>query len=263
MNESLIDFDFNSAPSEFSQGSLPESDEQREQFCSGRYGDIMTPIPRAEWKDALEETSRRLRRHIFRVHNQGSEGSCVSHGTTNCIEIKLAQTVEQDEWLALSPISLYARIGRSPSSGAMISDGMKFTSVAHDGYGVLPLSEGRGLSYPHHFQERGFHDAKRYLNANPGWEITGKRFRANWYIVDSDEEYVTAMAQGDPILVGRKGHSICYPFGTWYRNAPMACYVNSWLNWGDPINDNLRHGLGYDSPRLWGRGYACRAVIVP
>ena len=134
-------------------------------------------------------------------------------------------------------------------------------SVDHDGDGCVVLA-GQGYDDKYQFKETGFYDAKRFLSSNPEWKTEGRRYRAQWYTVNSDEEYFSAMLQGDPILVGRRGHSI-YDGVPLYRNGrPVAGYINSWGRWGAKTNSQFDYGMGYDSTSLWGYGWVCKAVIV-
>ena len=76
-------------------GLIDEPKEAIDEICAGAYGDNFRLIPRSEWKDASELMAPRLREMVYRIHNQGGEGSCVSHGTTGCLEFKEAQTVQR------------------------------------------------------------------------------------------------------------------------------------------------------------------------
>jgi hypothetical protein len=159
----------------------------------------------------------------------------------------------RDRVVHLSAISLYKRIGRSPNSGAMVSDGLDEMSEN----GVLPLDDvaNRARFGAHVMPNTGFRTP--YPD---GWQSTAKKFLAlEWTIVDRVEELISALFNQHPVVVGRSGHSICYLDPVYEDGALLVRYANSWGDWGE-------NGFGYDSLRLikssssW--AFALRSVSV-
>src|SRR5688572_22666193 len=102
------------------------------------YGDSVQVIPESQWKDlakAIADAGGGCSQLVSRIYNQGNEGSCVANACSQAHEIVQAKTVGKDSVVHLSAISLYKRIGRSPNSGAMVSDGLDEMAER----GILPL----------------------------------------------------------------------------------------------------------------------------
>lgn len=219
-------------------------------------------IPRSEWPERAALINPKLRKFVRNRKNQRSEGSCVFNSITGQWQFAFAQQFGWDaDFRILSAIIGYAIYGNSPGSGSYVGDSIKF--MLETG---CPPEAGHGYPEKHQFAPTGFHDAKRYMSQNPDWKETAKHFMSlEYYRVDTVEEWATALLLGHPITKGRDGHCI-FDFiweqdesGKWY-----AGYCNSWEGWGDPINDDVKDGLGWDSERSIGNqsGYALVGVKV-
>lgn len=205
-------------------------------------------IPRSEWKERADQINPKLRQCIREVKNQRSEGSCVFNSVTGQWQFAAAQQFGWDSnYVILSAIIGYSIYGSSPGSGSQVSDSVKFMTET----GCIPES-GHDYKYKHQFGPTGFYEAKKYRQENPDWKDTAKNFMSlEYYTVETVEEWATALLLGHPITKGRSGHCI-FDFiwdyksnGQWY-----AGYCNSWSNsWGDPINEIVGKGLGWDSER--------------
>lgn len=221
------------------------------------FGDSIGIIPESEWRGHIERMDAEnsgIDQLVTRIYDQKQEGSCVANACSQAIEILQAAQFGKENVTHLSAMSLYKRIGRSPSSGAMVDDGLEESASR----GVLPLDNPENRAK--------FGDAVMpntgWSNRFPdGWEATAKRFRVTeWFVLRSVAELVTAGIKGHPIVVGRAGHSICY-CRPMYRNGQLVFkYVNSWSeNWADK-------GFGYDSISMirqsasW--AFAARSVVV-
>lgn len=190
---------------------------------------------------------------VSRIYNQGNEGSCVANACSQAHEIIQAKQFGKANVVPLSAISLYKRIGRSPNSGAMVSDGLDEMSER----GVLPLDtpENRTKFGAAVMPNTGFRTPYP-----TGWEATAKKFAGTeWFILESVNELVSALLLQMPVVVGRSGHSIAYCDVVYQGSDLMVKYANSWGNWGE-------NGFGYDSMRLirssasW--AFALRSVTV-
>lgn len=175
-----------------------------------------------------------LDRLVTRIMNQGNEGSCVANACTQANQIIQAKQFGKDKVIQLSPMSLYKRIGRSPNSGAMVSDGLEEMQER----GILPLNTPEnqtkfgGIVMP----------ATGFRSPFPaGWESTAKQFAGvEALVVRSVNALLTALCNGHPVVVGREGHSICYTRPMRRNGRRVVKYANSWGDWGDG-------GYGYDS----------------
>lgn len=199
---------------------------------------------------------------VSRVYDQRSEGSCVANACGQAHEICQAMQFGKDRVIPLSAMSLYKRIGRSPGSGAMVSDGL----AEGQSRGFLPLDtpENRARFGAHVMPNTGW--------STPfpsGWETTGKQIvflEAD--IIRSMQGLKTFLAQQlGGVVVGRQGHSICYTRLARKSGRRVAPYPNSWsLNWGSPFGE-LSGGFGFDSESQiamsaqW--AFGVRAVSVP
>lgn len=177
--------------------------------------------------DKIEAEDTGAEHLITRMMNQRQEGSCVSFACTQALQITIAKELGKDKVVQLSPISLYKRIGRSPSSGATVSDGIEEMSSR----GILPLdtAENREEYGPAVMPETGFH-----TRFPADWEQTARHFRSlEYHVVTTTRGIWTALCNRCPVIVGREGHSICYTTPIRYRNQWAAQYANSWdVSWG-------------------------------
>lgn len=221
------------------------------------YRDAAPIYPESEWKDlaaAMAAAGGGCSALVTRIYDQKNEGSCVANACSQAHEIVQAAQFGRENVVHLSAISLYKRIGRSPNSGAMVSDGLEEMAER----GVLPLDnpENRAKFGPHVMPNTGFRTA--YPS---GWETTAKQFAAHeWLIVESLAELISALLNQHPVVVGRSGHSICYCDPVYDGGSLLVKYANSWGDWGE-------NGYGYDSLRMirssasW--AFALRSVVVP
>lgn len=185
--------------------------------------------------DAEPESS--LEFLIRRVYNQKNEGSCVGNASTQGEEVVGVKEFGKELMPELSAISMYKQIGRSPSSGAMVSDAM----VALRETGVLPLDTpaNRAKYGAHVMPPTGFH-----TKWPADWKTTAAKFRgAEFLTIDGLQEIFSAVCKGHPVIVGRQGHSILY-----LRPLPgrKFLYVNSWGQWGQAAG-HMPSGFGVDS----------------
>lgn len=195
-----------------------------------------------------------LDKMVTRILNQKNEGSCVANAYTQANQILQAKQRGRENVVQLSPISLYKRIGRSPNSGATVSDGV----AEMNRRGILPLDtpENRAKYGEHVMPATGF-----YEKFPAGWEDTAKKFAGlEHHVVRSVEGLLSALCQGHPVVVGRQGHSICYCRPMRKGGNRVVKYANSWGDWGDG-------GYGYDSQKLISQSAnwaaAVRSVVVP
>lgn len=200
---------------------------------------------------------------VSRIYNQKNEGSCVANATSQAHEIVQARQFGLDRVVHLSAISLYKRIGRSPSSGAMVSDGLK-EMVSR---GILPLdNEANKARFAHTMPNTGFRTP--YPG---GWQDTAKQFAGvESYVVRSVSGLLTALCRQEPVVVGRQGHSICYVRPMRRSGKRVVAYANSWgggeNGWGSPMGVHPS-GFGFDSESQirqsssW--AFVLRSVTIP
>lgn len=224
----------------------------------GSYEDSTELMTDSDIDDAIAEMDRLdngADTLVTRILNQLREGSCVANQTVQLHEVLQALQFGKENVTHLSAISLYKRIGRSPNSGASVSDGM---SEACD-VGILPLDS------PENRQRFG-----NVVMPNTGfstpfpadWKPIAKQFRFDEVdVIRTLQGLLTALCRRQPVGVGRQGHSIAYlrPMGSKSKGYKVK-YANSWGNWGDK-------GFGYDSLSQMklsaGWAYAPRSVVRP
>lgn len=199
-------------------------------------------IPRNEWQEIAAERGRRFKTLIPYRNNQGREGSCVGNGATRCFDYAQAIAFGPDRVVPTSAMSVYRRIGRSASSGAVIGDAL--TVMQQDG--CLPL--GSDLARERFRLEFGFapkhtHPATGFSNRLPsGWEETGHLLLIDeFWRIESMEGFVTALFSDFAVVYGRSRHCIC---GTDYVPDGSKEYIEYDNSWGEQWGDN---GFGYDS----------------
>lgn len=198
-----------------------------------KYGDNFPTYKEGDWlgiADTIGDTG--LDSLVTRIYNQKSEGSCVANATCQAIEIIQALQFGKDRVSHLSAISLYKRIGRSPSSGANVGDAWDEINES----GVLPLDdEANKARFKHTMPNTGF-----YTPYPDGWQTTAAMFKGlEAFQINSLEELVSAQFNRHPVVVGRSGHSICYVRPMNKDGKLVNKYANSWGDWGEG-------GYGFD-----------------
>lgn len=205
------------------------------------FGDTgITVIEKSRWPALIEQyqaSKSSLSYLVDYVNNQRNEGSCVGNGWMKGFEVKFRQ--QFGFTVPMSSISLYNRIGQSPSSGAMVVDGLR--ELQQRGAVPLDTEVNRG-KYPVLMPATGF--SRRMPD---GWEESAKRFKVlEAFTVRGVAEVITCLLNGMPVVVGRDGHCIVQ-LEACMRNGKIAAkYVNSWGDWGD-AGGNLPSGFGYDT----------------
>lgn len=192
------------------------------------------PIPKSEWPQWVARFPvSRLAKSIRNITEQ-TMGSCVGHCAAN--EIETGCYTMGGDWLfrKISGMSMYVRIGRSPSSGAYIPDAADEIFSR----GILPTT---GEPYPHTFaQDTGFS-----TKLPTGWEATGRMWKAVVYSVDDQEAgFRVGMDWRLGRQIGRKSHSINaqgFDDGWWYENS----WGPDWGAYGKSIGFDSSFYSGY------------------
>lgn len=230
MIDKFLDVDFTKDP-RYVFGYTGPGDTSR--FSS--YGDNFPLYDEGDWLELADQIGDMgLDSLVTRIYDQKQEGSCVANATSQAIEVCQAEQFGKDRVVHLSAISLYKRIGRSPSSGANVGDAWDEINAS----GVLPLDdEANKARFKHTMPNTGFSTAYP-----EGWQETGKMFRGlKAFKINALKELVSAQFNRHPVVVGRSGHSICYLRPMRKEKVLVDKYANSWkLSWGD-------QGFGYDS----------------
>jgi hypothetical protein len=184
-----------------------------------------------------------LERLVRWILNQKSEGSCVGNAWTQATMVKLAAQIGEANIVPLSAISAYKQIGRSPGSGANIGDAME----CGESVGILPLDT------PENRQRFGnfVMPATGFYTPWPSgdWKKVAAQFRiVKRLICRSVAEVEQAGINGHPVVVGRRGHSICYLRPS-LRSGRGVIYAQSWGEWGFGLAGHTS-GFGFDSAGL-------------
>ncbi len=258
MDHNFVDFDLTDVPADQAAGCVEQSPAV---FCSAvqcddyeSFGSEM--IPRSRWREWAESVEENLRSLVKIVTNQGREGSCVGNACVGAAMACSQLQYGEKYWRPLSAMSIYNRIGRSPSSGAYIPDGIN--EMADEG--ILPLDTAENREqYQHVYRARGFVGERRMERELPNWQETAKLFRLTRVLrINTVDAWFSALVQGRPIVYGRSGHAIYSLLPRLHRGDWFFGYVNSWGAWGDEVNGSVGRGLGWDSERTIRRclGYA-------
>lgn len=254
MDDQFVDVDF-TKDAAFVLGDLGRN---QDKLLCGAADDAVPLVPENEWRglaEKIEAENSGLDQLVTRIFNQGQEGACVGHAATQQHQVMQAVQFGKNKVVQLSPMSLYKRLGRTASSGAMIDDALEEVTAR----GILPLStsQNRAQFGNQVMPETGFD------NRMPrGWEQTAKLFRASErLIVESEASLFSCLFRGHPVVVGRQGHSILYLRPVFKNGRWLIKYVNSWSeNWGEG-------GFGYDSASLFRESarwaFAVRSIVVP
>lgn len=221
------------------------------------YEDLYGTLSDAEIRAEIEKIDAEgggADRLVTRIFNQGREGSCVANACSQAVQIVQARQSGKANVVQLSAISLYKRIGRSPSSGAMVSDGLDELTKR----GILPLDTPENRT---RFGDAVMPPTGFYTKFPNNWEATAKLFAGcESYVIRSVEGIMTALCNQHPVVVGRQGHSICYTRPMIKNGRRVVKYANSWGEWGD-------NGFGYDSESQIrasaGWAFALRTVVRP
>lgn len=259
IDDRYLDVDFTKEP-EYTFGDLGAQ-------CFGSepvFEDSETLIPRNQWEglaEKLESTKTGLEWLVTRIYDQGREGACVANMFGAGIEICQAKQHGRDAVVPLSAMSLYRRIGRSPSSGSTLND-----ALADGGRrGMLPLDTPANRA---RFGEAVMPNIGWSQTFPANWEATAKLFRTHEApVIRSFDGLVSALLKGYPVGVGRQGHSILY-VGVRFRSGRIVVpYPNSWSErWGQAMGF-MPGGFGFDSESQikqsasW--AIAFRSVIIP
>jgi hypothetical protein len=237
INEQFIDVDFETDPF-YTAGDLGLGAVTG--LCAN-FGDSIEVMSDSEIDasiDAMDEAGGGADQLVTRIYNQGQEGSCVANAFSQANEIIQSLQYGRDKVVHLSAMSLYKRIGRSASSGAMVSDGIEEMSKR----GILPLDDEANRAK---YGSAVMPNTGWRTPFPSNWEATAKLFCGHeYFIVRNSRELFTALCRQYPVVVGRAGHSICYVRPMKQNGRRVVKYANSWGNWGD-------NGYGYDSQRLY------------
>jgi len=205
-------------------------------------------IPRSEWKEASLAIRTQVNL-VKKIKDQGNEGSCASNATAQAAEIIFNKQSGVDNWIELSAMSLYKRVGRDPNSGSTVSSNLREIRDV----GILPVNNDKNKRrFVHTFPPRGF-----YTKYPRGWQETAKQFRVTeWWDITSFDGFVTALLTGSPVVYGRSGHAICGVIPEYVDRGWYIKYANSWGNWGD-------NGFGLDSESFISRAIASYGAFAP
>lgn len=255
INDEFVDVPFEKQP-EFVMGDLGPG----VVMCSA-YEDAVPVLSRSQIMAETEKIAADgggLERLVTRIFNQGREGACVSDACGQADELAQAIQFGKENVTPVSAISLYKRIGRSASSGAMVSDGLEELVKR----GILPLDTpaNRAKFGEHVMPNTGFNTP-----FPAGWEATAKKFAAvEYHVVRTTDGLLTALCNQHPVVVGREGHSICYVRPMIKNGRLVVAYVNSWGEWGAGLGD-FKYGFGFDTESQFtksaGWAFVLRSVV--
>lgn len=239
VDDRFVDVDFSKEP-EFVFGLIDPS--AFEVFSA-----YEAAVPILEWNeiddaiDRMDEQDDGLEWMVDRIFDQGREGSCVANACAQAHQICQAKQFGIENVIDLSAISLYKQIGRSASSGAMVSDGLEVMCSK----GILPLDtpKNRELFGNAVMPNTGFNT--RYPS---DWLLTAVRLAGyEYHRCTTLRGLYTAGVNRDPIIVGREGHSICYARPIRKGSNRGFKGPNSWsLKWGIAAG-NMPSGFFVDS----------------
>lgn len=243
LDESYLDLDFVKQP-QYVQGDLGPPPAN----IFADYEETLGNIPRADWKEIIEEMEARSsgpEYYIKWIYNQGNVGSCTSHATCQAMVSTAVRQFGHRRAVILSPISLYKRVARSPNSGSAIKDNVDVAMAE----GVLPADIEENRRFPHRMPSADW--GARFPD---NWQETASLFRlGEVYICRNVDAVISALLRGHFVIVGRQGHAICYVRPTYsHRGELVAVYANSWGKWGFGFGD-FQYGFGADSESLIAR----------
>jgi hypothetical protein len=258
IDDRFLDIDFEKCP-EYTFGDRGHAVFGDAEDYEEKFG-VLSDAEIQECIEAMNAAGGGAEHLVTRIYDQKSEGSCVANACSQAHEIVQALQLGKDKVTHLSAMSLYRRIGRSPSSGSSVSDGLKEMSSR----GILPLDspENRAKFGDQVMPNTG------WSNRFPGgWESTAKMFAGvESYVVRSVGALLTALCNQHPVVVGRQGHSICYVRPMMRNGRRVVAYCNSWGSWGAALGDHPS-GFGFDSESQISQSanwaFALRSVTVP
>lgn len=259
IDDRYVDFDLASMNAQFPPGYTGTGGMTASctDYAAARPVLTMTQIKDEAQKIAAEGTGNAGL--IVEVKNQSSEGSCVGNASTQLEQVLQARRNGKKNVILLSAIATYKQIGRSPSSGAMVSDSMDALLET----GTLPLNNAANVA---RFGADGCMPATGFYTKFPSdWKTKAKRFRlGEVFVVRSVEALLSALICGHPVVVGREGHSILYLDVILKGGRLYALYVNSWGKWGQAAGD-FEYGFGLDTENQIRKSaswaYAGRTVV--
>lgn len=173
---------------------------------------------------------------VQKIKNQKQEGSCASNAALAVFELVMAFMGGVENWVEMSAMSLYKRVGQNAQSGSTINDNLR-ELVAN---GALPVDSPENRArFQHTHPATGFG-----VPLPPGWIKTGNLFlMVEWFDVATWDGLLSALLYKMPVLYGRAGHAICGVDPVLKDGAEFIKYQNSWsAQWGD-------RGFGLDSRR--------------
>ncbi len=195
----------------------------------------ITTIPRGEWEGLIAKPDYTgLRPSVPVVLDQNGVGSCASESATQMI--MTTRSFNGQPFELLSPWYVYHPVSGGPDGGSNIDTNCRFlrdNGVAPES--VWPRSKG--------------------WRAKPSAEAdeAAKKFRLlEFYDIQNELEFGSALLQGFVVAYGRRGHAIT---ATDLIDKNTFDYANSWGNWGDK-------GFGRESLRGINFSYGAWAIRV-
>lgn len=259
----FVDVDF---PEEAKRLNLSIGSTGRRDLCGAAgiplFADEVALVDESQWKPMIEAKNAKggmLRPFIRYRHDQNGEPSCVSNATLGGHEVGQCVLYGPENVIPMSAISLYRFVG-SPRSGSNLDDNLRRMQTV----GALPLDTPENKARFKHT-----HPHNGYSKSMPsGWEETASQFMIlESFDIDGWKPFVSALLQGFSVVYARSGHCIL-AVGLAYRSGALVLeYMNSWGEWGAPVNDLFTAGIGFDSERTAKNAaygaFAVRAVKVP
>jgi len=231
-------------------GCLPRDDRLGAQFPVAE--DKLKIIPRSDWQSIIAD--RAPMRPLIQKIKQQTYGSCASHSTTLSYETAFVQAFGTEDWIEFSPNSMYPHLSSRANSGSTIGGNMRQIMDV----GVLPCPTDKAKQF---LKDAGVpvntREENDYYGAFPnGWKDTAKHFRAaEVFDIASWDGVISCLLIGMPVIVGRRGHAICYLDPV--EDGETVVYANSWSpQWGDS-------GFGQDTESIAGsaiRSYGAFAI---
>jgi len=265
VNPQFVDCDFRTFP-QYVMGEVRPSPQAMQAYLDSAttYEDAVSLIPKSDWQTLSHDTQQAksgLEYLINRIYSQGQEGSCVANASDQGVQVRWNFQLGLANFVDLAPISLYKLIGSSPMSGSMVSDALETLKQV----GTLPLDTPENIK---RFGADACMPATGFYTRFPAkHKETAKSFRIDEYnVIRTFEGLVTSLLRGEPVVVGRNGHSILY-LGILFIDGKMYfLYVNSWGKWGMAAG-NFGYGFGLDSESVGrksaGWAFSIRSVLVP